>query len=128
MIERIQANAGSVALRYGALVYNVEAADQSDISKPLGAGPLKAEWRPDLLGGVTTLNGTWQDGTPMVAIPNYAGMHRLDHAPVEFAGDDRPVHYAPGATAGSTPATNTASNRQFCRPPIISQVWTKDHA
>jgi DUF1680 family protein len=126
--ERIQANAGSVALRYGALVYSVEAADQADIGKPLGAAPLKAEWRADLLGGVMTINGKWQDGTPMVAIPNYSRMNRLDQPPLEFPGDDRPVNYAPGATAGSTPATNTASNRQFRRPPVISQVWTKDQA
>ena len=126
--ERIQANAGSVALRYGALIYNVEAADQADISKPLGAAPLMAEWRPDLLGGVMTINGKWQDGTPMVAIPNYARMNRLDHPPLEFPRDDRPVDYAPDATAGSTPAANTASNPQFRRPPVISQVWTKDQA
>ena len=126
--ERIQANAGSVALRYGALVYNVEAADQADISKPLGAAPLKAEWRPDLLGGVMTINGKWQDGTPLVAIPNFARMNRLDHLPLEFPGDDRPVNYAPGATTDSDPATNVASNRQFRRPPAISQVWSKDQA
>ncbi|HWC18245.1 MAG TPA: hypothetical protein VG498_14585, partial [Terriglobales bacterium] len=126
--ERIQANAGSVALRYGALIYNVEVADQPDISKPLGATPLKPEWRPDLLGGVMTISGTWQDGTPMMAIPNYARMNRLDHPPLEFPEDDRQVNYAPGATAGSAPATNTASNGQVRRPPVISQVWTKDQA
>jgi DUF1680 family protein len=127
--ERIQANAGSVALRYGALIYNVEAADQPDISKPLGAAPLKAEWRPDLLGGLMTINGTWQDGTPMMAIPNYARMNRLDHPPLEFPEDYRPVvNSAPGATAGSVLATNTDNNRQFRRPPVISQVWTKDQA
>jgi len=126
--DRIQANSGSVALRYGALIYNVEAADQPDISKHLGAAPLKAEWRPDLLGGVVTLNGKWQDGTPMMSIPNYARMNRLDHPPLEFPGDDRPVNYAPGSTAGSAPASNVANNRQFRRLPVISQVWTKEQA
>jgi len=126
--DRIQANSGSVALRYGALIYNVEAADQPDISKPLGAAPLKAEWRPDLLGGVVTLNGKWQDGTPMMSIPNYARMNRLDHPPLEFPGDDRPVTYAPGSTAGSAPASNVANNRLFRRLPVISQVWTKEQA
>ena len=41
--------------------------------------PLKAEWRPDLLGGVMVITGKWKDGTPMLAIPNYARMNRVAH-------------------------------------------------
>src|SRR5208282_3253914 len=37
--ERIAADRGLVALRYGPLIYNVEQADQPDINQPLGPGP-----------------------------------------------------------------------------------------
>ena len=43
----------------------------------------KAEWRPDLLGGVMVITGKWQDGSPMLAIPNYARMNRVG-APPEY--------------------------------------------
>jgi hypothetical protein len=75
--ERIAADRGSVALRYGPLIYNVEQADQPDINQPLGPGPLTAEWRSDLLDGVMTIKGKWADGSPMLAIPNYARNNRL---------------------------------------------------
>ena len=113
---RIKADVGLVALRYGPLVYNVERADQPDISKPLGADPLITEWRDDLLGGVMTINGKWQDGTPMVAIPNYARMNRVEKRPVDHSGVDPSFNYDPDATAGSVPRH------------IHSQVWMKDRA
>ena len=75
--ERIVADRGRIALRYGPLIYNVEKADQPDIDKYIGTGPLKAEWRGDLLGGVITIKGSWADGTPLIAIPNYARCNRF---------------------------------------------------
>jgi DUF1680 family protein len=75
--ERIAADRGRIALRYGPLIYNVEKADQPDIDKYIGTGPLKAEWRGDLLGGVMTINGKWADGSPLIAIPNYARCNRF---------------------------------------------------
>jgi len=74
--SRILANTGRVALRYGPLIYNVEKADQPDIDKYIGTGPLSTEWRGDMLNGVMTIKGTWDDGTPLVAIPNYARNNR----------------------------------------------------
>ena len=74
--ERIKADIGRVALRYGPLVYNVEKADNKDIDKYIGTGPLTLEWKGDLLEGVMTINGKWDDGTPLVAIPNYARNNR----------------------------------------------------
>lgn len=74
--ERITADKGKIALRYGPLIYNVERADQADIDKYIGTGPLSLEWKKDLLGGVMTINGKWDDGTPLVAIPNYARNNR----------------------------------------------------
>jgi DUF1680 family protein len=124
--QRIQANLGSVALRYGALLYNVEEVDQADLTKSLGATPLKAEWRGDLLAGVIAISGKWQDGTPMLAIPNYARMNRLDTEPLE-APSDLAVNYAPGTTTGPAAAATTAAARQR-RFRLQSQVWMKDEA
>jgi DUF1680 family protein len=74
--SRVAADQGKVALRYGPLVYNVESADQ-DISKTISNKPLSVQWRPDFLHGVMTINGTWADGSPLLAVPNYARMNRV---------------------------------------------------
>jgi DUF1680 family protein len=74
--DRIAANRGRIALRYGPLIYNVEKADQPDIDKYIGKGPLTTEWKGDMLNGVMTIKGTWEDGTPLIAIPNYARNNR----------------------------------------------------
>jgi len=84
--SRIAADRGKVALRYGPLIYNVERADQPDLEQPLGAAPLRAVWRPQLLGGVVALAGQWADGTPLLAVPNFARMNRLVPRPPEGAG------------------------------------------
>ncbi len=81
---RIVADQSRVAIAYGPLIYNVETVDQPDISQPLGDASLKAVWRPDLLGGVMTVTGTWADGKPMLAIPNYARMNRTGTPPTEY--------------------------------------------
>jgi hypothetical protein len=131
--NRIKADLGTVALKYGPLIYNVETADEQNIGQPLSDAPLKAEWRPDLLGGVMVITGKWQDGSPMTAVPNYARMNRVG-PPVEYLGDTN-VNYAPGAstsagatapaTAPVTAATVTpnagARNRRTMR--VESKVW-----
>jgi len=84
--EKIEATRGRVALRYGPLVYNVELADQPRVDQSLSAAPIAAEWRADLLGGVMTLTGKWADGTPMLAVPNFARMNRTGTQALEFPG------------------------------------------
>ena len=74
--EHIAADRGLVALRYGPLIYNVERADQPDINQAIGSGPLTAEWRGDLLDGVMAIKGQWADGSPLLAIPNFARNNR----------------------------------------------------
>jgi hypothetical protein len=81
--ENIEADRGRVALRYGPMIFNVEKADQPDISKPIGTGPLKLEWRPDMFNGTMTIKGLWADGTPLLAIPNYLRTNRLGTTPSE---------------------------------------------
>jgi hypothetical protein len=75
-IDEVAAARGKVALRYGPIIFNIEKADQ-DITKPVaGSSALTAEWRGDLLGGVMTVKGTFADGSPLLAIPNYARANR----------------------------------------------------
>ncbi|HSU18304.1 MAG TPA: beta-L-arabinofuranosidase domain-containing protein, partial [Acidobacteriaceae bacterium] len=134
---RIKADVNTIALQYGPLIYNVETADQRTLDQPLSNEPLKAEWRPDLLGGVMVLTGKWQDGTPMLAVPNYARMNRAEHPRPEVAGDAS-VNYAPGATTngskinnlpGSTIPGNSAApaptGQRRVRQPrkVESKVW-----
>lgn len=84
-IDEVEANRGRVALKYGPLVYNIESVDQ-DVDSVLPAdAELTTEWRPDLLGGVLAITGQFEDGEPMLAIPNYA---RQNRAPT--AADRRP--------------------------------------
>jgi DUF1680 family protein len=75
--DRIAADRGRVALRYGPLIYNIEHADQPSLDIPLKSdSPLTTQWMPDLLGGVVAIKGTFADGSPMLAIPNYARCNR----------------------------------------------------
>jgi hypothetical protein len=74
--ERVAATRGRVALRYGPLVYNIESVDQ-DITKALAPdSALTTQWRGDLLGGVMAIKGTFADGSPLLAIPNFARTNR----------------------------------------------------
>ncbi|MBS1604328.1 MAG: glycoside hydrolase family 127 protein [Bacteroidetes bacterium] len=74
---KVAADKGKVALRYGPLLYNVESADNQDINKTIGKAPLTAGFDKDLLHGVMVIRGSWADGSPLVAVPNYARMNRV---------------------------------------------------
>jgi DUF1680 family protein len=103
--ERVPADRGMVALRYGPLIYNVELADNASIGQALGDATVAPLWRPDLLGGVMTITGTWRDGSTMIAVPHYARMNRTA-APREYPSDDE-ASIAPAAAA----------------PKVESKVW-----
>jgi hypothetical protein len=87
--ERIVTNKGLVALRYGPLIYNVERADQPDINGAISSKPLTTEWRGELLQGVKIIKGFWADGSPLIAIPNYARNNRLSAAGQSEGGPSR---------------------------------------
>jgi DUF1680 family protein len=132
---RIQADTSLIALQYGPLIYSVETADQHNLGQPLSQESLQTEWRPDLLGGVMVITGKWKDGTPMLAIPNYARMNRVQHEHSAVGGDSS-INYAPGATSGSnnhvgstsqgstTPPSPAIRRAHFPRP-VDSEVWMK---
>jgi hypothetical protein len=93
-IDEVEATRGRVALRYGPLVYNIESVDQ-DVKKALARdAELRAEWAPDLLGGVRVIRGEFADGSPLLAIPNYARNNRGGRSIVwireEPASQERP--------------------------------------
>ncbi|MEH3120580.1 MAG: glycoside hydrolase family 127 protein [Sphingomonas phyllosphaerae] len=98
--ERIAATRDATALRYGPLVYNFEQADQKRLDLAIGDDRLTPQWRGDLLGGVTVITGKWTDGSPLVAVPNYARMNRTGEGIREFPGGEVAVDYAPGASSG----------------------------
>ena len=105
--SRVKANADRTALMYGPLVYNVEAADNHNIDQGLGAGPLRAQWNPDLLGGVVVIKGQWSDGSDLLAIPNYARMNRVG-----------PPHGYPAEEEA-----DPAAGKDQRKPAIQSKVW-----
>ncbi|MHC1733232.1 MAG: glycoside hydrolase family 127 protein [Bacteroidales bacterium] len=74
--ERIVADRGRIALRYGPMIYNVEKADQPDIDQRIGDAPLSTEWRNDMFGGILIIKGKWSDGSDLLAIPNYVRLNR----------------------------------------------------
>jgi uncharacterized protein len=136
---RIKADVNLIALQYGPLIYNVETTERHNLDLALSNEPLKAEWRPDLLGGVMAITGKWKDGSPMLAIPNYARMNRVEHMSPEIA-EDGSVNYAPGATnnnskgknstasqGAATPQTPPSRHSRFQRR-IESKVWMQSQA
>jgi DUF1680 family protein len=109
-VEKIEADRGKVALRYGPLVYNIEKADVGDVTKALPPdAPLTTEWRGDLLNGVMVIKGTFADGSPMLAIPNYARMNREPAPP-------------------PAPQPNTPPGQRPPPPPVVSVVWINERA
>ena len=74
--DHIQADRNRIAFRYGPLIYNVEATDQSNLNRTPDLNSLATAWRSDLLGGTMTIKGRWSDGSPLLAIPNYARENR----------------------------------------------------
>jgi len=89
--DKVAADRGLVALRYGPLIFNVERADQSNINLALGSAPLVPEWRGDLLDGVIIINGQWADDSPLTAIPNYARENRIAQEADRAPGPDSVV-------------------------------------
>jgi DUF1680 family protein len=110
--ERIEADRGLVALRYGPLIYNVERVDQ-DITQAIDPkAALTAEFRKDLLDGVMVIKGSWANGSPLLAIPNYARYNRGD-GPEDSSEQDQSNEGA-GARRGRG------------RGPASSAVWFKE--
>jgi hypothetical protein len=112
--ENIKADIGKVALRYGPLVYNVERVDNNNVGKVLNPNSaLTTEWAPGVLDGVMLIKGTWADGTPLMAIPNYARCNR------------EPERSGAGGFGGPGAMGGGMGGRRGSRLPS-SIVWIKD--
>jgi hypothetical protein len=74
--ERIEADRGKVAFRYGPLIYSVEKRDQPNINLSISNEPLSTEWRDDMFGGIMTIKGRWSDGNDLLAIPYFLRLNR----------------------------------------------------
>ena len=74
--DKVAADVGRVALRRGALIYNIESVDQNVDQVLAPDSALTTEWKPDLLGGVMVIKGAFAGGAPLTAVPNYARNNR----------------------------------------------------
>jgi uncharacterized protein len=121
---KIASTRGKMAIRYGPLIYNIEQPDQ-DITKSVAADAgLKPQWRSDLLGGVIAIQGKFADGSPLLAIPNYARLNRNPELPAE-AG---PLSASPELYLGgdSNPSAQSGSSQNGQRRAALnpkSVVW-----
>ena len=111
--RKVGADSGRVALRYGPLLYNVESADNGSVDGRIGSGPLRLEWKGGMLGGVLTINGRWADGSPLVAVPNYARMNRVSPTPTPKSD------WVAEPVTGNQPA-------QYQPKPPVSIIWIKE--
>src|SRR5262249_23287377 len=101
--EKVAADRGLVAVRLGPLVYNFEAADNPGMDRStlpaLGSdSPLNANWGPDLLDGVVVIKAQAPDGSPLMAIPNYARNNRTGRSAVwirDGASESAPARSQP---------------------------------
>lgn len=75
---RVAADGGRVAIRRGPLVYGLEGTDNGGgAAITLPRDPqFRAEYRPDLLGGITVITGRTASGGPFTAVPFYALANR----------------------------------------------------
>ncbi len=121
-VDKIAATKGKIALRYGPLIYNIEKVDQ-DLGKQLADdAKLTAEWRPDLLGGVTVITGEFADGSKLLAIPNYARINREDDLPVEAGPNAASPELYMGPDA-KTPERR--GPRRRAQLPPASVIWIR---
>ena len=110
--EKVAADRGRVALRYGPMIYNVEAVDHQDINQPINPqAPLTAEWNNNLLDGVVVIKGSFADGSPLTAIPNFVRNNRGDAPPAgEASAGNAAIDYSGASASASGGATATSAS------------------
>jgi len=106
--ERVEADRGRVALQYGPLVYGIEDVDHDGHCRSVvlaPEAPLRAAWKPDLLGGVMAVE---QPGGRLVAIPNFVRLNRGGWAQVWIPEDPALAEARPEPTLASTSTVTTS--------------------
>jgi len=76
------------------------------------------------------LTGSWANGKPLVAIPNFARLNRIGQVAMDDAPGNAGVNYAPGASVSGATTTNTsnaqpAGRRRGRGDGPQSEVWIK---
>ena len=104
--DKIAADIGRVALRYGPLIYNIERVDQNIAQILSPESTLTTEWDGGILDGMMLIKGKWSNGSTLMAIPNYARSNR-------FSEDDEN-------------ATSDSDRSRRRGRPVSSIVWIKD--
>ncbi|MBN1313175.1 MAG: glycoside hydrolase family 127 protein, partial [Anaerolineae bacterium] len=100
-IDNVAADRGRVALQRGPLIYNIESVDQNVGLTLDSNAPLSVQWNGSLLNGVNTINGNFNNGAALTAIPNYARNNRGGRSIVWML--ERKVAGTPTATATTPP-------------------------
>lgn len=129
--DKISANIGRVALRYGPLVYNIEKVDQNIDAVLPPRAPLTTQWRGDLLGGVTVITGAFADGSPLLAIPHYARFNRNPAPPPPTARPDSATAARNSIAVATAAAQAVAAGRPLPAPTgatASSIVWIKERS
>jgi hypothetical protein len=72
------------------------------------------------------LTGTWADGKPFVAIPNFARMNRLGQTATDDTPGNTGVTFAPGASVQGEATPAAAPRRRNRADGPQSQVWIKE--
>ena len=86
--DKVASTRGRMALRRGPLIYNVESVDQNVELLVDRNATMDSQWSPELLDGVITLHGRYTDGTPLIAVPNYARLNRGGRSLVWMKGQE----------------------------------------
>jgi DUF1680 family protein len=138
----VSANAGRVALQRGPIVYCFESADNPDgVDRrylPADAA-MTAEFRKDLLGGVTVIktkaratpaDGAKETDVEMTAIPYYAWDHREAGPMAVWMAEDAPTaknHWKPVAGAIASKWAEQVSPDsalpEYPRPQMVRKDW-----
>jgi DUF1680 family protein len=110
--EKVAADHGRVALRYGPMIYNIEAVDRQDINQPINPqAPLTTEWKNNVLDGVVVIKGSFADGSPLTAIPNFVRNNRGDAPPAgEASAGNAAIDYSGASASASGGATATSAS------------------
>lgn len=125
--EKIEATRGLESLRYGPLIYSVETTDNSSIQQAIGDQPLESSWNSHLLDGVVTINGKWEDGSPLVAVPYYSRENRNITQINDFPSSDTGIEFAPGAIVTDDTAEQLQQAKQK-KSTMRSRVWINSKA
>ena len=106
--ERVEADRDRAALQRGPLVYNIEDVDHDGHCRSVvlaTEAPLRAVWKPDLLGGVMAIESP---GGRLMAVPNFLRLNRGGWSQVWIPENPALAEARPEPTIASTSKVTTS--------------------